>query len=162
MTDRVWFSGSARVSIDLKERQAEMLRWRRQQQQDSTEKKQQAESVIFNIENLQNKPGTKETEKTAAVSVEAASGRDRAINQTTKAIKGVAATPSGKWNARTYFARKTIHIGVFDTQEKAALACEIARKTLKSDDRPKGTTAAINAAMKAVFEGVNKRNAREI
>jgi len=159
MTDRPWFSGPAMhngVSIDPKHRQTEMLRWRKQQQQDPIEKKQRAESVIFNIENVQNKP------KTAAVSVEAASRRDRAINKTTKAIKGVAATSWGRWNARTYFAGKTIHIGCFDTQEKAALACEIARKTLKSDDRPKGTAAAINAAMKAVFEGVNKRNAREI
>ena len=67
-----------------------------------------------------------------------------------------------------YFAGKSRYIGVFDTREKAALAYEIAREKLKSVKasaeggslNPKQTEAAVNAARKAAFEGVNEKDPR--
>lgn len=76
--------------------------------------------------------------------------------------------PSGKWQAQLYFAGKSRYIGVFDTREKAALAYEIAREKLKAEKQsaeggtlsPKATEAAVNAARKAAFEGVNDSDPR--
>lgn len=76
--------------------------------------------------------------------------------------------PSGKWQAQLYFAGKSRYIGVFDTREKAALAYEIAREKLKAEKQSaeggtlnaKATEAAVNAARKAAFEGVNERDPR--
>ena len=70
--------------------------------------------------------------------------------------------------AQLYFAGKSRYIGVFDTREKAALAYEIAREKLKSEKSSaeggslsaKATEAAVNAARKAAFEGVNERDPR--
>jgi hypothetical protein len=67
-----------------------------------------------------------------------------------------------------YYAGKSRYIGVFDTREKAALAYEIAREKLKADKIPndnssqslKATEAAVNAARKAAFEGVNEKDPR--
>ena len=83
-------------------------------------------------------------------------------------LRGVTMRPSGKWQAQLYFAGKSRYIGVFDTREKAALAYEIAREKLKSEKSaegggvlsPKRTEAAVNAARKAAFEGVNERDPR--
>ena len=82
-------------------------------------------------------------------------------------LRGVTMRPSGKWQAQLYFAGKSRYIGVFDSREKAALAYEIAREKLKSEKSkeggvlsPKKTEAAVSAARKAAFEGVNERDPR--
>ena len=71
--------------------------------------------------------------------------------------------------AQLYFAGKSRYIGVFDSREKAALAYEIAREKLKTEKvvaesegglTPKATEAAVNAARKAAFEGVNEHDPR--
>lgn len=58
---------------------------------------------------------------------------------------------------------------MFDTREKAALAYEIAREKLKSDNKTpadqsaqtfKATEHAVNAARKAAFDGVNEKDPR--
>jgi hypothetical protein len=73
----------------------------------------------------------------------------------------------GSQQAQLYYAGKSRYIGVFDTREKAALAYEIAREKLKADktspaeqsaQSPDTTEAAVNAARKAAFEGVNERD----
>ncbi len=102
-------------------------------------------------------------------SVNAASGgkNDKAAALAAAILRGVTMRPSGKWQAQLYFAGKSRYIGVFDTREKAALAYEIARERLKSEKNaeggaltPKQTEAAVNAARKAAFEGVNERDPR--
>lgn len=70
--------------------------------------------------------------------------------------------------AQLYYNGKSRYIGVFDTREKAALAYEIAREKLKEQKVPndnsaqglKATEAAVNAARKAAFEGVNEKDPR--
>jgi hypothetical protein len=102
-------------------------------------------------------------------SVNAASGgrNDKAAALAAAILRGVTMRPSGKWQAQLYFAGKSRYIGVFDTREKAALAYEIAREKLKSEKNadggaltPKQTEAAVNAARKAAFEGVNEQDPR--
>lgn len=92
---------------------------------------------------------------------------DKAAALAAAILRGVTMRPSGKWQAQLYFAGKSRYIGVFDTREKAALAYEIARERLKSEKNaeggaltPKQTEAAVNAARKAAFEGVNERDPR--
>jgi len=113
-----------------------------------------------------------ERQKAAATiqAVNAASGgkNDKAAALAAAILRGVTMRPSGKWQAQLYFAGKSRYIGVFDTREKAALAYEIAREKLKSEKAaaeggamsPKRTEAAVNAARKAAFEGVNERDPR--
>jgi len=76
-------------------------------------------------------------------------------------LRGVTMRPSGKWQAQLYFAGKSRYIGVFDTREKAATAYEIAREKLKNKDAldggtlsPEETEAAVSAARKAAFAGI--------
>ena len=92
---------------------------------------------------------------------------DKAAQLAAAILRGVTMRPSGKWQAQLYFAGKSRYIGVFDTREKAALAYEIAREKLKAEKlaeggqmSPKATEAAVNAARKAAFEGVNERDPR--
>ena len=92
---------------------------------------------------------------------------DKAAQLAAAILRGVTMRPSGKWQAQLYFAGKSRYIGVFDTREKAALAYEIAREKLKAEKQaeggqmsPKATEAAVNAARKAAFEGVNERDPR--
>jgi len=103
--------------------------------------------------------------------VNAASGgkNDRAAALAAAILRGVTMRPSGKWQAQLYYAGKSRYIGVFDTREKAALAYEIAREKLKSDNKSpadqsaqslKATENAVNAARKAAFEGVNEKDPR--
>mmetsp|Transcript_2210 Transcript_2210/g.3491 ORF Transcript_2210/g.3491 Transcript_2210/m.3491 type:complete len:871 (+) Transcript_2210:262-2874(+) len=112
-------------------------------------------------------------QKTAAAiaAVNAASGgkNDRAAALAAAILRGVTMRPSGKWQAQLYYAGKSRYIGVFDTREKAALAYEIAREKLKSDNKSpadqsaqslKATENAVNAARKAAFEGVNEKDPR--
>jgi hypothetical protein len=89
---------------------------------------------------------------------------DKAAALAAAILRGVTMRPSGKWQAQLYFAGKSRYIGVFDTREKAALAYEIARERLKAEKNadggalsPKQTEAAVNAARKAAFDGVNER-----
>ena len=49
--------------------------------------------------------------------------------------RGITLRPSQKWQAQLYYARKSRYIGVFDTREEAALAYEVAREILKTQDR---------------------------
>jgi hypothetical protein len=99
---------------------------------------------------------------------EASGGKnDKAAQLAAAILRGVTMRPSGKWQAQLYFAGKSRYIGVFDTREKAALAYEIAREKLKAEKQaeggqmsPKATEAAVNAARKAAFEGVNERDPR--
>ena len=49
--------------------------------------------------------------------------------------RGITCRPSKKWQAQLYYARKSRYIGVFDNRENAALAYEVAREVLKSQDR---------------------------
>jgi len=49
--------------------------------------------------------------------------------------RGITCRPSKKWQAQLYYARKSRYIGVFDNREKAALAYEVAREILKTQDR---------------------------
>ena len=49
--------------------------------------------------------------------------------------RGITLRPSQKWQAQLYYARKSRYIGVFDNREKAALAYEVAREILKTQDR---------------------------
>ena len=49
--------------------------------------------------------------------------------------RGITLRPSQKWQAQLYYARKSRYIGVFDSKESAALAYEVAREILKSQDR---------------------------
>lgn len=103
----------------------------------------------------------------AIAAVNAASGgsNDRAAALAAAIMRGVTMRPSGKWQAQLYYAGKSRYIGVFDTREKAALAYEIAREKLKTDNRSpsdgpqslKATENAVNAARKAAFEGVNEK-----
>ncbi|KAI2504173.1 hypothetical protein MHU86_10287 [Fragilaria crotonensis] len=103
--------------------------------------------------------------------VNAASGgmNDRAAALAAAILRGVTMRPSGKWQAQLYYAGKSRYIGVFDTREKAALAYEIAREKLKSDNKTpadqsaqtfKATENAVNAARKAAFDGVNEKDPR--
>uniref|UniRef100_A0A7S1VUZ6 AP2/ERF domain-containing protein n=1 Tax=Grammatophora oceanica TaxID=210454 RepID=A0A7S1VUZ6_9STRA len=103
--------------------------------------------------------------------VNAASGgkNDKAAALAAAILRGVTMRPSGKWQAQLYYAGKSRYIGVFDTREKAALAYEIAREKLKSDNKSpadqssqslKATENAVNAARKAAFEGVNEKDPR--
>lgn len=113
-----------------------------------------------------------ERQKAAAniQAVNQASGgkNDKAAALAAAILRGVTMRPSGKWQAQLYFAGKSRYIGVFDTREKAALAYEIAREKLKTEKQsaeggtlsPKATEAAVNAARKAAFEGVNERDPR--
>jgi hypothetical protein len=113
-----------------------------------------------------------ERQKAAATiqAVNQASGgkNDKAAALAAAILRGVTMRPSGKWQAQLYFAGKSRYIGVFDTREKAALAYEIAREKLKTEKSsaeggvmsPKRTEAAVNAARKAAFEGVNERDPR--
>eukprot|EP00339_Tiarina_fusa_P000571 CAMPEP_0116999132 /NCGR_PEP_ID=MMETSP0472-20121206/1955_1 /TAXON_ID=693140 ORGANISM="Tiarina fusus, Strain LIS" /NCGR_SAMPLE_ID=MMETSP0472 /ASSEMBLY_ACC=CAM_ASM_000603 /LENGTH=969 /DNA_ID=CAMNT_0004698481 /DNA_START=187 /DNA_END=3096 /DNA_ORIENTATION=+ len=106
----------------------------------------------------------------AIQAVNAASGgkNDKAAALAAAILRGVTMRPSGKWQAQLYFAGKSRYIGVFDTREKAALAYEIAREKLKSEKSAaeggtltaKQTEAAVNAARKAAFEGVNESDPR--
>eukprot|EP00531_Pseudo-nitzschia_arenysensis_P001046 CAMPEP_0116135648 /NCGR_PEP_ID=MMETSP0329-20121206/11301_1 /TAXON_ID=697910 /ORGANISM="Pseudo-nitzschia arenysensis, Strain B593" /LENGTH=913 /DNA_ID=CAMNT_0003630459 /DNA_START=373 /DNA_END=3114 /DNA_ORIENTATION=- len=115
----------------------------------------------------------KEDRQKAAATIQAvnqASGgkNNKAAALAAAILRGVTMRPSGKWQAQLYFAGKSRYIGVFDTREKAALAYEIAREKLKSEKSnaeggvmtPKRTEAAVNAARKAAFEGVNERDPR--
>jgi len=115
----------------------------------------------------------KEERQKAAATIQAvnqASGgkNNKAAALAAAILRGVTMRPSGKWQAQLYFAGKSRYIGVFDTREKAALAYEIAREKLKSEKMnaeggvmtPKRTEAAVNAARKAAFEGVNERDPR--
>jgi len=84
-------------------------------------------------------------------------------------LRGVTMRPSGKWQAQLYYAGKSRYIGVFDSREKAALAYEIAREKLKSDNAPEvnnqnveDTEAAVSSARKAAFEGVNEPDPRPL
>ena len=107
-------------------------------------------------------------ERAPAARRRAAGGRPAAAARAAAILRGVTMRPSGKWQAQLYFAGKSRYIGVFDTREKAALAYEIAREKLKSEKSnaeggvmtPKRTEAAVNAARKAAFEGVNERDPR--
>eukprot|EP00934_Nitzschia_sp_Nitz4_P008641 Nitzschia sp. Nitz4//scaffold86_size83305//26487//29197//NITZ4_005253-RA/size83305-processed-gene-0.80-mRNA-1//1//CDS//3329559223//8631//frame0 len=113
-----------------------------------------------------------ERQKAAATikAVNEASGgkNDKAAALAAAILRGVTMRPSGKWQAQLYFAGKSRYIGVFDTREKAALAYEIAREKLKAEKQSaeggalsaKATEAAVNAARKAAFEGVNERDPR--
>ncbi len=113
-----------------------------------------------------------ERQKAAAniKAVNQASGgkNDKAAALAAAILRGVTMRPSGKWQAQLYFAGKSRYIGVFDSREKAALAYEIAREKLKTEKQsaeggslsPKATEAAVNAARKAAFEGVNERDPR--
>ena len=112
-----------------------------------------------------------ERQKAAATiqAVNQASGgkNDKAAALAAAILRGVTMRPSGKWQAQLYFAGKSRYIGVFDTRERAALAYEIAREKLKTEKSaeggvlsPKKTEAAVNAARKAAFEGVNERDPR--
>lgn len=112
-----------------------------------------------------------ERQKAAAniQAVNQASGgkNDKAAALAAAILRGVTMRPSGKWQAQLYFAGKSRYIGVFDSREKAALAYEIAREKLKSEKSkeggvlsPKKTEAAVSAARKAAFEGVNERDPR--
>jgi hypothetical protein len=113
-----------------------------------------------------------ERQKAAAniQAVNQASGgkNDKAAALAAAILRGVTMRPSGKWQAQLYFAGKSRYIGVFDTREKAALAYEIAREKLKTEKQSaeggtlsaKATEAAVNAARKAAFEGVNERDPR--
>jgi hypothetical protein len=118
-------------------------------------------------------PSQHEKQKAAGTikAVNAASGgkNDKAAALAAAILRGVTMRPSGKWQAQLYFAGKSRYIGVFDTREKAALAYEIAREKLKAADKVpndnsaqslKTTEAAVNAARKAAFEGVNERDPR--
>mmetsp|Transcript_26204 Transcript_26204/g.34849 ORF Transcript_26204/g.34849 Transcript_26204/m.34849 type:complete len:1547 (-) Transcript_26204:183-4823(-) len=107
----------------------------------------------------------------AIAAVNAASGgkNDKAAALAAAILRGVTMRPSGKWQAQLYYAGKSRYIGVFDTREKAALAYEIAREVLKSDNKSpadqsaqslKATETAVNAARKAAFEGVNEKDPR--
>ena len=82
-----------------------------------------------------------------------------------KAQKSGSPRPSGKWQAQLYVEGKSRYIGVFESREKAALAYEITREQLKSEKSKDGgvlsptkTEAAVSAALKAAFEGVNERD----
>merc|ERR1712161_81529 len=112
-----------------------------------------------------------ERQKAAAAitAMNAAAGHknDKAAALAAAILRGVTMRPSGKWQAQLYFAGKSRYIGVLDTREKADLAYEIAREKLKSEKSaeggvlsPKKTDAAVNAARKAAFEGVNERDPR--
>jgi hypothetical protein len=134
----------------------------------------------------------------AAVNVASGGNNDRAASLAAAILRGVTMRPSGKWvsyskiwiqqsrflqntfiltsypfrllqQAQLYYAGKSRYIGVFDTREKAALAYEIAREKLKSDNKSpadqsaqslKATENAVNAARKAAFEGVNEKDPR--
>lgn len=111
-----------------------------------------------------NSPSAEEPQKTAASiqAINAANGghNDKAAALAAAILRGVTMRPSGKWQAQLYFAGKSRYIGVFDTQEKAALAYEIAREKLKSgpqDASGKNTENLVNAARKAAFDGVNEK-----
>lgn len=103
-----------------------------------------------------------------AVNEASGSKNDKAAALAAAILRGVTMRPSGKWQAQLYFAGKSRYIGVFDSREKAALAYEIAREKLKTEKQsaeggslsPKATEAAVNAARKAAFEGVNERDPR--
>ena len=86
--------------------------------------------------------------------------------------RGVAMRHSGNWQAQIYFAGKTRYIGVFDTQESAALAYEVARavlqKTKASNNIPedafivarRATYAAIvSSTMESTKEGPGQKYA---
>uniref|UniRef100_A0A7S4J8Y5 AP2/ERF domain-containing protein n=1 Tax=Odontella aurita TaxID=265563 RepID=A0A7S4J8Y5_9STRA len=123
-------------------------------------------------------PADRQRAADAIRKVNAASGgnNDRAAELAAAILRGVTMRPSGKWQAQLYYAGKSRYIGVFDTREKAALAYEIAREVLKSDASSSGkggskgdqsaqslkdTEAAVNAARKAAFDGVNEKDPRK-
>jgi len=70
------------------------------------------------INNRYGPPGTERDKKLAAVNA-----------------RGITCRPSKKWQAQLYYARKSRYIGVFDSKENAALAYEVAREILKTQNR---------------------------
>jgi len=117
-------------------------------------------------------PADRQRAAEAIRKVNKASGgnNDKAAELAAAILRGVTMRPSGKWQAQLYYAGKSRYIGVFDTREKAALAYEIAREVLKSDNKSpadqsaqslKETEAAVNTARKAAFDGVNEKDPKK-
>ena len=49
-------------------------------------------------------------------------------------VRGITCRPSGKWQAQVYYNRKSRYLGVYDSKESAALAYEVAREVLRTDE----------------------------
>lgn len=67
--------------------------------------------------------------------------------------------------AQLYYAGKLRYIGIFDSQEKAALAYKISWEVLKADKSLETATLEeadtnVNMARKAAFAGVNEQDPR--
>ena len=75
-------------------------------------------------------------------------------------IPGVKMRPSGNWQAQVYFSGASRYVGVFDTREKAALACVITSEKLKSVYSPgeifQSADACFEAARTTAYNGVNQ------
>ena len=133
----------------------------------STKGRRNSKSSGGNAAHLTN-PADREKSAAAISAINKANGskNDKAAALAAAILRGVTMRPSGKWQAQLYYAGKSRYIGVFDTREKAALAYEIAREKLKSDrinnpDQSSASTeAAVNAARRAAFEGVNEKDPR--
>mmetsp|Transcript_11937 Transcript_11937/g.18381 ORF Transcript_11937/g.18381 Transcript_11937/m.18381 type:complete len:881 (-) Transcript_11937:113-2755(-) len=141
----------------------------RKQQPKSATKKKKTTSAAVTTQPGEGVDRQKTAAAIAAVNVASGGKNDRAAALAAAILRGVTMRPSGKWQAQLYYAGKSRYIGVFDTREKAALAYEIAREKLKSDNKSpadqsaqslKATENAVNAARKAAFEGVNEKDPR--
>ena len=84
--------------------------------------------------------------------------------------RGVAMRHSGRWQAQMYFAGKTRYIGVFETQEDAALAYEVTRAELQKAKAPNNIpedaffvvrkaayAAIVSSTMESTMEGPGRK-----
>ena len=61
-------------------------------------------------------------------------------------LTGITQRASTKWQAQVYFAGKSRYIGVFESREDAALAYEVAKEVLRSEDAHPLTEEEVNTA----------------
>jgi hypothetical protein len=84
--------------------------------------------------------------------------REGKVGGTSENLRGITMKRPGKWQAQFYYSGQSRYIGIFTSQEKAAEAYEIVRKTLKSDAQLDAPTPkeAFEIARKRAYEAVGE------
>ena len=73
-------------------------------------------------------------------------GDEKQKKLATVKLTGITQRASTKWQAQVYFAGKSRYIGVFESREDAALAYEVAKEVLRSEDAHPLTEEEVNTA----------------